>query len=115
MFYDDRFGFRNVCRQLHNFTNHRHMDDAISVDRLVKELQLESPSPVLFYKQDTADAEFPKLMKDTFLLVIMASFQASIFEEFCSKVTCIDSTHKTNEYRFKLLTIVVPDEYCNGM
>lgn len=108
--------YRNACRKLQNFTNHRHTEDAISVDRLVKELLLESPSPILFYKpQDTVNAEFPHLTLDTFLLVLMTGFQASIFEEFSSKVVCIDSTHKTNEYRFKLLTIVVPDEYCNGM
>lgn len=58
--------------------------------------------------------EFPMLGRDAFLLVIMTSFQASLFEEFSNKIICIDSTHKTNEYRFKLITIVVPDEYCNG-
>ena len=60
------------------------------------------------------DPEFPKLAKDTFLLVIMTSFQASVFETFCSKITCLDSTHKTNQYRFKLLTVIVADEYRNG-
>jgi hypothetical protein len=54
------------------------------------------------------------LVADTFLLVLMTGFQAKIFEEFCSKITCVDSTHRTNEYRFKLISIVVPDEYCNG-
>ena len=107
--------FRNICRKLREFTNHRHSEDAISVDRLVKELQEESPSPVLFYKaQNISIPEFPMLARESFLLVIMTNFQASIFEEFCDKIVCIDSTHKTNEYRFKLLTIVVPDEYRNG-
>lgn len=109
------FLFRNACRKLHEFTNHRHIDDAISVDRIVKELQKESPPPVLFYKpQGAVSTEFSMLAADTFLLVLMTSFQAEIFEEFCSKITCVDSTHKTNEYRFKLITIVVPDECCNG-
>ena len=78
-------------------------------------MQQESPSPVLLYKpQDTVIPEFPKLARDSFLLVLMTSFQAAVYEKFCSKITCVDSTHNTNEYRFKLLTIVVPDEFCNG-
>lgn len=107
---------RNACRKLRNSTYHRHTDDAISVDRLVKELLLENPSPILFYKpQGVVNADFPKLARSTFLMVIMTEFQASLFEEFSDRVVCIDSTHKTNEYRFKLLTVIVPDEYCNGM
>lgn len=61
-----------------------------------------------------ANPDFPMLAEDAFLLVIMTGFQASLFEEFSRKLICIDSTHKTNEYRFKLITIIVPDEYCNG-
>ena len=38
-----------------------------------------------------------------------------MFEKFSQKVVCIDSTHKTNPYGFKLVTIVVPDEFKNGM
>ena len=52
--------------------------------------------------------------KDTFLLVIMTSFQASLFTAFSERIVCLDSTHKTNQYRFKLLTVTVADEYRNG-
>ena len=91
------------------------MEDAISVDRIVNELKEESETPVLLYKtQGTIDPDYPMLAKDTFLIVIMTSFQAALFEGFCGRITCLDSTHKTNQYRFKLLTIVVPDEYHNG-
>ena len=104
-----------MCQKLRNFTQHRHTEDAVSLHQIVKELSMESPSPVLLYKpQGTEDVEFPTLAKDTFLLVIMTEFQATLFETFSEKITCIDSTHKTNQYRFKLLTIVVPDEYRNG-
>ena len=91
------------------------MEDAISVNRIVQELLIESPSPILLYKpQGVEDSNLPHVSKDTFLLVLMTEFQASLFETFCSKITCIDSTHKTNQYRFKLLTVIVPDEYHNG-
>ena len=106
---------RNICRKLNDFSRHRHNEDAVSVQRIVEELRLESPSPVLFYKaQGKKDPENLKLADDTFLLVIMTSFQAGLFEMFCNKIVCLDSTHKTNQYRFKLITAVVPDEYHNG-
>jgi len=104
-----------VCQKVRNFTNHQHTEDAISVDRIVQQLQTETPSPVLLYKpQGIDDSNMPLLLKDTFLLVLMTDFQASLFETFCSKIVCVDSTHKTNQYRFKLITVVVPDEYHNG-
>ena len=77
--------------------------------------QISRPSPVLIYKpQGVKDPELPNVAKDVFLLVIMTEFQATLFENFGGKISCIDFTHKTNKYRLKLLTIMVPDEYHNG-
>ena len=45
----------------------------------------------------------------------MTEFQASMFETFSSEIVCVDSTHKTNQYQFKLITVVVSDEYHNGI
>ena len=63
--------------------------------------------------QGTIDDTYQYLDKDSFLLVIMTAFQAQMFEMFSRKVVCIDSMHKTNPYGFKLVTIVVPDEFKN--
>ena len=83
---------------------------------MLKELDLENPSPVLFYKpQGQKDPDHFNLAEDTFLLVLMTNFQAGLFEMFSSKIVCLDSTHKTNQYCFKLITVVVSDEYHNGM
>ena len=41
---------RNACRKIRDFTNHRHDNDAVSVDQIVKELELEDPSLVVGYK-----------------------------------------------------------------
>lgn len=104
-----------MCRKLRNFSKHRHQEDAISVDRIVKELKQEAPSPVLYYKpQGVKDPDVNVLATDTFLLVIMTDFQASLFTAFSSGIVCLDSTHKTNQYWFKLITVVVPDEYRKG-
>lgn len=106
---------RNICRKLRDFTNHRHTEDAISVDRIVTELRQESPSPVLLYKtQGVTNLQHPALAQESFLLVLMTEFQATLLNSFASQIVCLDSTHMTNQYRFKLLTLMVPDEYRNG-
>ena len=52
---------RNICRKVREFSNHRHLEDAISVDRIVAELRQESPSPILLYKpQGILDPEIPR-------------------------------------------------------
>ena len=40
----------------------------------------------------------------------MTPFQADLFVDFGS-LGCVDSTHKTNECGYKLITLVVADEY----
>ena len=78
---------RNTCRQLNDFSRHRHNENAISVQRIVEELRLENPLPLLFYKaQGQRDPENLDLAEDTFLLVLMTSFQAGLFEMFSSKI-----------------------------
>ena len=106
---------RNIIRKLDNALKHRHKDDAISVDRLVQELEQEKPSPIIAYKPQGVKKEaYPKLSADNFLFVIMTQFQAEMFRKYSGRVVCVDSTHKTNPYGFKLVTIVVPDEFKNG-
>lgn len=86
----------------------------MSVDRIVQELQLEDPSPIVAYKpQGVLKADYPLLQESNFLLVLMTLFQADVFQNF-SMLSCIDSTHKTTQYGFKLITLVVADEFRNG-
>ena len=101
---------------MENALKHRHSNDALSVDRLVKELQEEREPSVIAYKPQGVldDAAYPLLSEDNFLLVIMTKFQRHMFKKHSEKVVCIDSTHKTNPYAFKLVSIVVPDEFKNG-
>ena len=48
-------------------------------------------------------------------IAIMTQYQAQLFQEFSYKIVCMDSTHKTNEYRFKLITLLVVDEFHKGI
>ena len=70
---------------------------------------------MIAYKcQGSQHPEYPTLQDDTFLLVLMTPYQSQLFEEFGEKVVCMDSTHMTNEYRFKLITLLVVDECHKG-
>lgn len=106
---------RNIGRKIRDFSQHRHADDAISVDRIVRELCSEPKSPILLYKAQGADKPEIELPTNTFIIAIMTEFQAQLFNAFSQKIVCLDSTHCTNQYRFKLVTLMVADEFTNGM
>ena len=48
------------------------------------------------------------------MLGIMTRQQMEMYEKFAPVILCMDSTHKTNIYSFKLITLLVPDEFRNG-
>lgn len=88
----------------------------MSVDRIVHELQMEESTPVITYMYKPCgitNEQYPFLKEENFLIVIMTDFQAKLFERFCT-VGCVDSTHKTNEYGYKLITLLVIDEFRKG-
>ena len=80
----------------------------------MKDVRNENYDIVLCYKpQGIMDPTIP-LSKDRFLLAIQSEFQKDMYQQFASSVICIDSTHKTNVYDFKLITLMVVDEYGEG-
>ena len=83
---------------------------------MVAELRQESHDPILCYKrQGILDPDFPHFPEDAFVLAFQTRFQKELYEMFASTIVCIDSTHKTNSHNFKLITVVVPDEYGEGI
>ena len=94
----------------------RHSDDATSVQLAVTALQQEKFNPILYFKpQHTVDENYPQLSQDTFALILQTDFQRQMYREFCSKIICIDSTHGTNSYKFKLVTLLVSDDFAAGL
>ena len=82
----------------------------------MNELMKEDPSPILAYKQQGfKHPSYPSLPDESFLLIIMTGFQAKLFCEYASNILCIDATYRTNEYKFKLITLLVVDEYRKGI
>ena len=91
----------------------RHENDATSVDKIVQELEMEPFNPVLVYKrQGMVMPEYPTLASDSFVLAIQTEFQMRLYRRYNSKILCIDATHGTNAYRFKLCIVV--DEFSQG-
>ena len=105
----------NIQTKVKDFGIKRHENDAVSVSVIVEELRGESFNPVLIYKpQGTKDPQYPMLTDDTFILALQTKFQKELYEAHASTILCIDSTHGTNQYRFKLITCIVPDNYGKG-
>ncbi len=88
----------------------------MSVNIIVQELEKEPHNSVLIYKpQGTVMQEYPAVQEESFVLAIQTEFQQELYRRHCNKILCIDATHKTNAYRFKLITCMVPDEFGQGI
>ena len=74
-------------------------------------------SPVILYKPQgtTQSSESNNLCDRDFVLAIQTSLQADIMKKFGEKVICVDGTHGTNGYDFMLTTVMVVDEYGEGL
>ena len=48
------------------------------------------------------------------MLAIQTEFQKSCYRQHATKVLCVDATHGTNAYGFKLITVMVADEFGQG-
>ncbi len=78
-------------------------------------LQSENYNSVLLYKpQGSFQEEMHRICADSFVLAIQTQFQREIFQKFGSEILCIDSTHSTNAYGFKLITCLVADHHGQG-
>ena len=83
---------------------------------MVNELYNEVYNPVLLYKaQHIPEPDYPSLPDDAFVFALQTEWQRELYERFSGSVLCIDSTHGTNPYKFKLVTCIVPDEFGKGM
>ena len=105
----------NMRMKVKDLTVIRHKEDAVSVNMFVSELQEESYNPILLYKQQhETDPNYPILSKESFVFAIQTEFQKNCFQQYASKIVCVDATHGTNAYNFKLITVMVCDEFGQG-
>ena len=54
------------------------------------------------------------LKNNIFAFGFQTKEQLKMFERQAHKIVCIDATHKTNQYKFPLINLVVPDEFNKG-
>ena len=70
------------------------------------QMQSQEFNPVLFLNSQD---------KDDFLLCIQTELQLEMLKAYGHTVICIDDTHSTNMYDFLLITVLVIDEFGEGV
>lgn len=83
----------------------------------MEELKNSEYNPVLLFKKQGMEQpeDMDNISDNDFLLCIQTEFQRDMLRKFGSKAICMDDTHGTNCYDFNLVTIVVVDEYGEGI
>ena len=105
----------NVKRKVVDSSIVRHADDATSVHMIINELRKEPYDPVLLYKQQhKTSPEFASIPANVFILGVQTQWQKEVFIKYANSIFCMDSTHGTNAYQFKVITCIVPDEFGKG-
>ena len=110
----------NIKRQYNNKIIEgvqRHHNDLISVSAIVEEMETLKYNPILIFKQQGEEANNlgSCLDKNDFLLVIQTEFQRDMFKKYGNRGVCIDATYKVNDYDFHLITILVFDDFQEGI
>ena len=90
-------------------------DDTDSVLDWVQEIQCEEFNPVLFFKPQGQKSDFNGVEEKDFLLALQTQFQKEMFEKHAQKLICVDATHVTTAYDFQLVTVLVTDDYDEGI
>lgn len=109
----------NIQQQFSIDDVQKHSDDSKSVSAWVVELQSTEYDPVLLYKaqglDDLSVGKSDAFAKDDFALCIQNRFQCDMLKKFGNNTVCIDSTHSTKHYNFPLTTLMVVDEFGEGI
>lgn len=78
-------------------------NDAVSVEKLVE--QLKDEDYILDYDGNEED----------FFLAISTPFQRSMLKTFGRELVFMDAVHNLNKYGYAMMTLVVRDEFGNGV
>ena len=103
----------NIMHQFNITHVQKHSQDATSVHCWVNDLRDREYDSVLCYKPQ-GELKYG-LPQSDFLLGIQTEFQKDTMKKHASKLVCLDSTHCTTGYDFLLVTVLVKDEYGEGV
>ena len=91
----------------------RNKNDAINIELFVEEQKLSINNCVLYYKPQGREDDL--LKNEDFCLILMNRSQLLMLKKFGSNIISIDSTHGLNQYDFELTTLMIVDEYGEGL
>ena len=95
----------------------RHPNDLTSVCAWVEEMHTLPYDPVVLFKcqGEQQPQHTDNLGKDDFLLVLQTEFQRDMLQKHGNNTVCVDTTYGTNVYDFYLITIMVIDDFGEGV
>ncbi|XP_014679533.1 PREDICTED: uncharacterized protein LOC106819405 [Priapulus caudatus] len=117
-----QFISKRVMREMHRKMNVKarlHPHDNMFVYLRVSMLEQENFNPIVLYKPlgsevVVGDAEIDELphAKDLFAVGIQTREQLKMMNN--REILCVDATYGTNQYKYGLLNLIVPDEFGIG-
>ena len=93
----------------------RHDNDKDSVLSWINEWKSDPDNPILYYKMQGEKEAEKKLEIDDFMIFIQSESQKYLLTLFGAKGICCDSIHGTTDYDFGLTSILVVDEFGEGV
>ena len=74
-------------------------------------------NPILLFKQqgEQPSEACSGLESHDFLLVMQTEFQRGMLCSYASRGVCMDTTYKINDYDFNLTTVMVLDDFQEGI
>ena len=93
----------------------KHANDYTSLAMWVEEMKAMDFNPVIAFKQQGVIESDSGLERDDFLLAFQTQIQLDMLKAFGNNVVCMDATHGTNMYNFLLVTVLVVDDFGEGI
>ena len=93
----------------------KHSNDYTSVAAWVEELKSMEFCPVIAFKPQGVSSEREGVKDNDFLLALQTQFQLEMMKAFGGNVICVDATHSTNYYEYLLVTVMVVDDFGEGI
>ena len=95
----------------------RHANDQTSVCAWVEELKSSPNNPILLFKAqgEVQPEDMNNVGNSDFILGLQTQFQRDMLQKYGGACICMDATHGTNMYDFKLITVLVQDDFGEGI
>ena len=77
-------------------------------------MELVDYNPIVTFKPQGAEST-NGLEKEDFILVVQTKFQCELMKTFGRNLIRMDATHGTNYYDFKLVSVLILDDFVEGV